>query len=231
MVVVEDDIFPEHGASSVACRGRQKQGFWEILEETSFLLERRGEHMKRGARGDVWKIAGDFGKGNNTGNTGIDSTNWIPLFFYTILGCFLCMRRFSFWCLSVRVGDSCIFMESELTCTCTMLEFQPVFRTLFWVFVCGTAIHVLFFTFWNPFEIRFGHSSWLVDIRNEACMGSSHSRSWFSFLVVPLESFVLSIATKKSHLHLHSIRVQNIGRVISASTPTARSPIPDTFYT
>ena len=37
--------------------------------------------MKRGARGDVWKIAGDFGKGNNTGNTGIDSTNWIPLFF------------------------------------------------------------------------------------------------------------------------------------------------------
>ena len=79
------------------------------------------------------------------------------------------------------------------------------FSNFVWVFVCGTAIHVLFFTFWNPFEIRFGHSSWLVDIRNEACMGSSHSRSWFSFLVVPLESFVLSIATKKSHLHLHSI--------------------------
>ena len=230
MVVVEDDIFPEHGASSVACRGRQKQGFWEILEETSFLLERRGEHMKRGARGDVWKIAGDFGKGNNTGNTGIDSTNWIPLFFYTILGCFLCMRRFSFWCLSVRVGDSCIFMESELTCTCTMLEFQPVFRTLFEFLYVALPFMSCFLLFETPLKFVLAHPSWLVDIRNEACMGSSHSRSWFSFLVVPLESFVLSIATKKSHLHLHSIRVQNIGRVVSASTPTATSPIPDTFY-
>ena len=115
------------------------------------------------------------------------------------------MRRFSFWCLSVRVGDSCIFMESELTCTCTMLEFQPVFRTLFEFLYVALPFMSCFLLFETPLKFVLAHPSWLVDIRNEACMGSSHSRSWFSFLVVPLESFVLSIATKKSHLHLHSI--------------------------
>ena len=114
-----------------------------------------------------------------------------------------------FWCLNVFIGDPHLFLWSfELTCTRTILEFQPIFRTLFWDFVCGTSIHVLFFFLKPPLKFILAHLlylSWLVDIRIEVRMGSFYSYYWCYVFVVSPGSFVLSIAIAKCHLHLYPI--------------------------
>ena len=138
------------------------------------------------------------------GDSGIISIGWF-FHVHAILLCFLDILRFYFGVWMCLLGTLICFygVLSSLA-----PAFQPIFRTLFWDFVCGTGIHVLFFFLKPPLKFILAHLlylSWLVDIRIEARMGSFYSYYWCYVFVVSPGSFVLSIAIAKCHLHLYPI--------------------------